>query len=448
MANITFNIVDHNNNPLTSDITIDGVTTTGVDSVVSVSSEDERVVEITVASSGYYGYMKTVRVFDEDIAVTILLAPAIAPGDPGYLFPYLNIFTVKDPCSYDVYIYNGSSSPYNTFYNYINDVVQSNSGDYVFRFPQPGLYTIKQRMVVVTPDTYAIIYDEEAEVDYTVVNIVPELVVELSLPDLLLDSTNYYSLYKPVTATPTLEITNPHCEDPGLLTYQLYNAQDNLVDTYQVPTSVGDLTYTFTPNSIGDHKLKVTLTDCCNPYELTVIVPVSDFVIIKPTTTECKSYNIRNASNSISITVSIAALDGTESQGSTVLLPNEDLDFTFTNDGTYIVDVQYMYESALTIKKYVITAYCGVEDCLANYIIELFCDGDCGCKDTSKLEFTINKMNALMFQYFSHLNELYDFNRSFDVLDGSRLTQFQDADIILKKLQSFCGNSDCGCGCS
>jgi len=473
---LTVNIIDQNNAPLLANITL------GVDVGVNVSTlssviTDETFTNIQVSKTGYYTYDKQVFVHTNAVTVTIRICQIITNiANANYQKPFPLFFTIKDPCSHDVAIYNASACVYSSVSYYINNVLTYVSADATHRFSAHGEYQIKQRMEYTDMFAHITYFDiyrgsvthernlntetVEQALNFDIISnitldqITPQFSIDITSPDMLLDSAVYYSLRSEVTITPTFLILNPSCIGEGTIRYKIYNAYNNLLFTYEVSTAadIDDLKYTFQLNYIGDYKIVASLIDCCNSYDVVTYVSASDFILIYPVSDGCNDYRISNFSQSLSVDVSVASILGENIIPLQTLAPGRSIEIPLTAMGTYKVYTKYSYTTPTSVtvpieKTYFITNYCGVEECLADFMIKLFCKEDCGCQDNTKLILTINKINALLFNYFSHLNNLYSYNRAFDILSDSDLKMFSDADLILTKLSSYCNGTNCNCGC-
>ncbi len=473
---LTVNIIDQNDAPLLADITLGVDSSTGVSTLASVIT-DETFTNIQVSKTGYYTYDKQVFVHTGAVTVTIRICQVVTSiVDPNYQKPFPLFFTIEDPCSHDVAIYNASATVYSEISYYINNVLKYVAADATHRFSAHGEYQIKQRMQYadtlagiqyydiyrgsVTHQRNLITETVEQALNFDVISnitlnqITPQFSIDLTNPDMLLDSTVYYSLRSEVTITPTFMILNPECTGEGVIRYNIYNAYGNLLYTYEVSTAADpeDLQYTFQMNYIGDYKIVASLIDCCNSYDVITYVAAADFILMYPVSDGCNDYRISNFSQTITVEVSVSSLLGESIVPLQLLEPGKSIEIPLTAMGTYKVYTKYSYlnpssESIPVEKFYFITNYCGVEECLADFMVKLFCKEDCGCQDNTKLILTINKINALLFNYFSHLNNLYSYNRAFDVLSDSDLKMFSDADLILAKLGSYCNGTNCNCGC-
>jgi hypothetical protein len=472
---LTVNIIGTNNAALNADITIDATTTTNVNNASEVLA-DNSTVTVTVTKTGYYSFSTNINVFDVDATISIKICPVITNiNDPNYNRPYPHFFYLLDPCSYDVHIYNGSASPYTNIEYYINNESISVQSQVVHRFNTFGDYQIKQRLYHQNPWTGQIYFDVfkgsfevvrnlltqtveqvltlDVITNTTLVNIVPDFSIDITNPEMIIDSVQYNTLRGEVTITPSFTLNNPHCVS-GTLEYKIYNSFNNLLFEYQVSTTAPtiDLAYTFSLDYVGDYRIEASIIDCCNKFTIIKYVNAADFILIYPISDGCNLYRISNFSTAIDMYINVSAITGEPITPSTLVAAGTSYDLTIPELGTYKVVVNYEYldvnDNTIPVEKiYFITAYCGVEECLADYMIKLFCKEDCNCKDKTKLILMINKINALLFMYFSHLNNLYTYNRVFDVLSDSDLNNFLDADLILTKLSKFCNGTECNCGC-
>lgn len=133
--NLTVNINDTSSYPALVlmagtglSITIGSTTVTGVSTSTEVVSDNSQVT-IIVSKTGYNSYTNTINVFVDDLTVELFLVPVITnPSDPNYNRPYTYFNSYVKPCSYNIYLVDGSSliTPVNNYY--INTILQ-NSDD-------------------------------------------------------------------------------------------------------------------------------------------------------------------------------------------------------------------------------------------------------------------------------------------------------------------------------
>jgi hypothetical protein len=497
---LTVNILDNSGAPLTAlgtDITLDSVVTNDSNSVTQTVADNLQQVTLTVTRAGFFSYSTTFRVFNQDETISIKLIQDITDTlDPNYRRPYPWFFAIQDPCSFDVHVFNATSAPFGSFEYYSNnELYESNVQDTIVRYCEAGSYQIKQRITVNDDPvdcggTGTLLWDRfyatieagdilndlatnlalDTDTNTTLPEIIPELTLDLQGPANFFDSTFYYPLLETVVVVPDWEITNPTCTDTPVLTWEVIDPDGLVLEAaaLNLPAlSLGlgalvtpaDVSPEVTLNKVGDYIVRSTISDCCNSYTREVVIPAVEFVQLFPLNENCTEHEIKNASTTIDITYTVSDLDNNPLEDDNLgVLENVELQAGFSNqfnipdDGTYIVAVSYTDKFDVEQERtFILTLYCGLEDCIAELIMQVFCEDSksCSCKEAVQFERQLNRMIAVGQTYFMHLQSEYGFNNIYNTLSESKLMELTDRDQLFKKLKSYCTTDGCKpCNCA
>lgn len=229
------------------------------------------------------------------------------------------------------------------------------------------------------------------------------------------------------------------------------------------PPNPDTLQTKYTPDGIGDYKVKAVLTNCCTSCTKELIIPVCSF--FKISETGCNEITIQNCSLDKNLSV-VTIVDATTQQPvdagkpyPIVLVPGASEKISFGKDGIYKITLQY---GDPVVTKYVsVTTYCNLKACLSDYLTDILCDEcDCECGGVSlEKAYFLNKLVVSSYAYFMGLNNEYNFNNIYNALNGSppdgdfndAVKDLLDLDFVKEKMDKYCKQKDCGkknpCGC-
>ena len=497
---LTINVIDKALGVITAvgtTITIDGNINTNSNNATETVA-DGTAIDIQVTRAGYHTYSNTINVYTTDETITILLAPEVTLiSDPNYNRPYPYFFTITDPCSLYVDIYNASSFAGQVSL-YINNTEVHEGSYYKYKGCQAGDIQIKQRSrtytipepcvpaslmwdqqfatvgvgitgntVASTIDTIDVYLALDLNTNYTLIDIRPELTFEVSNPNDLLQSACCYSIQETVLVTPSYTLNNPNGDD-YTLRYVVRDPDGNIVSGIEGPFAVtnatdpNDVSISFLITKIGTYTIYAEFTDNTCELEYIVNLEIKTCGVIVTEYVDCDTYSLTNkATYDNEMIVNVV-----KHEDPTVVLledyslgPLETVEIKFTEVGLYIVTVDYLdSEGESTTNQIILNNYCHIEDCLTNFVMEVFCDDgneDCQCKNPCESELDFLKTYTLMWLYFSKLQNEYGFNNIYTALDIDKLNELTRIQQVLDKLVKYCDLKKCtgesdpikNCGC-
>lgn len=460
-----------------TNITINGSTSSGVNTD-TVSVTNNTTAEITITKSGYHTYTNTINVFDYDLTLEIFLVEVITdPLTEGYGEPYAYFNSYIKPCSYSVYVVDGSS--YNALItNYYQDTVlkSESNKNYIFTLLCPGVFQARLVKLNSLSDN---LFHSTYNADITIEEYKPSVTLDIQVSDngCSGDDCDCIPLDSTITVTPTviLNLNNqptPACTE-STLTYTLKDYEGNTVDTQEFtiinadPIDNSTLVYTYRLIEIGDYTLVTELENCCTSCVVEQTLHACDF--IKILESSCHTYTIKNCSDLDSNDCSFTITDMEDNiiEG----YENIDLDhasssvFTSTEDGVYKVIIKN--SSDVVIRNYIIIDLCTILSCLSNRILEILCACDCedkSCTDWCKKDYDLKRIFLLGFDLFNRVNREYRLNSYYTTFDQATINSLTSTNSIIEKLSTYCSscgntninfgnvlnssNSSSDCGCS
>lgn len=479
--------------PLNSDYTVNyyasgvltEVTGSGVPSLNIPDVDDGTEVRIDIESSGRHSYSTNIKVHFLDVDVSIKMVSVITNIlDPNYLNPYPFFFSILDPCTYGVDVYNASSAPFGAASWYLNnELIDGVGGNIHIPFPGAGNYQVKRRVAVTDPAVPgSLLWDRyymtggtavgstgnsvednlalELDTNTLIEEIVPELKIEINAPSDILNGVTYYNRLEVIEVETFFTNISPHVDPNNLvLEYEIIDPEGVRVtgsnDVVNLAVAVPDTTNQFTLSKRGDYKVIANVTDDCTTHSVEIIIPAYNFIQFIPD--EEYQYTIFNQSNTIPISYMVEYLtaNGFVSYvDSTDINTKESDELILSNQGVYKVtstftDLEDNERTEITILHY----YGELKDCLTNLTMNVLCEpeGGCGC-DSVESTGLLLEMYTLSQTYFMYLQEEYGFNNIYTALDDSKLVDLADIDVFLKKLERYCkayscfDNKPCSCG--
>lgn len=485
--NLTINVNDITSYPFLTpivgtgvSISINAVVTNNVNTVTQTITNNT-VVSIIISKSGYNTYSNSFNIYDYNLTIDIILVPVTISSDPNYLKPYPLLQVINIPCSYSKQIINTSSTPSgNISYNLDGQVVSNNNTqNTILNFLCVGTNAISQIKQVFDPLSGLVLWTINYSNTITILEYKPSITLEFSVESSCVeDDCTCVPIGGEFTITPTVILnlnnqTTPTCTN-STLTYQLYNYGGTLVDTLvysidnSIPVDNTALTYTYTPNLIGDYTLTTTLENCCTSCINTTIIHSCDY--IKITEADCHSYVISNCST---LTAKDSYFTLTDLDNNVITTYNNiplvhggSVTIATPQDGVYKVLIKN--NSLVTIETYIIIDICVISTCIIKRIQDIFCSDDCGCHKVDcnnycKERDELNRINLLWLDLQSRINREYRLNSFYTVLPSDELDRLRSMKDNIDKLLTYCNNcgsnestnisqilnnsnsSDCGC---
>lgn len=336
---------------------------------------------------------------------------------------------------------------------------------------EPGTYEIKAAYTVhQIPNcggTSPVIFHSEYVKNYTVVAYKPLLTLVANEPFSSSEEACCKIIVgEEIIITPTLQLNRPNSctvlndvssAVAGVLNYLLYDYNGTLIERVQFDvdesTNPTNVTYVFTPSSIGDYRVVGELVTCCGTKEFDLILPACNYVLFSGA---CHTYNFHNTSLERVLILNVYQKDGVTLLDGYPITINPNAGYTLTLvDGVYIAKVTQGSDTFF----YPIVDHCDMRACLTNFIYPILCQGESttpikGSSDEDA-RFILNKMNAYMITYFNLLNTIYGFNNLFTALTPSLITTLFELNDIQTIIAKYC-DSNCtqpadmkgGCGCN
>jgi hypothetical protein len=415
-------------------------------------------VIITVTKPNYYSYTNTFKIFAKDLTIDILLVPIITDvTNSNYHKPFPFFTAYSDLCSFNAYVYSTTSQPFGGTIYYLNTVLKDTARNTVIDTKGPGVFTIKQQNIVLQ-DTVAtnpsILWDLSYNSDVTINEYRPEISVDVST------TSSQIVIGQPVTIQVSANLNKPTDAEQTLLsciggevTYDLYDSQDNLVESVTNDFNLTTPTYTpyvFTPQLPGDYKLKVSLSNCCATVNKILTLSALDILQIEEDDT---SVTISNLSINRNLTVTL--------YNSTGITPihTDIFPIVISPTGSKSIGIDdgvYILRGNDTLRDYVVILikYNKIRTCFEEVIKNIICNpiDSCNTKcSCTKNRDKLNRMTALGLEYFSRLQSFYGFNNIYSALSDGQLKDLFETQTIFDTLSKYCScvpTKIGGCGCS
>lgn len=489
-------------------VSIGGISINGSTNGVPGSShtvtipDGSKEVEIVISESGYHTYKQTIQnVFFEDLSIDVLLVEEVTDiNNAAYLQPHERFFTIQDPCSYDLYVYNGSSYSGSLTW-YIDNNMVCKDDWFLYQFANSDSYQIKVAGATFRPievpnacggvdivmepawlrqwasDTVhetgnLVIGQDVSDADLvtylgldtatntTIKEWRPDISTKLSSADSFLNNKSTYSQYTTMTITSLVELNRPN-QDPYLttVTFKVYDPDGGLIDTKEQPfaTSTPN-TYDLYLNDIGTYKVEVIVTDlqCGTTTVDTAYVETTNFLYLETTGT-CSEFVLYNKSLDYSVDYSIELVGegGTDGFEGT-LEPDSEFVFTLSDIGIHQVVTKWQPTSdpaSTTGQVLIVNNWCELWDCLAGYASKLLCGDNTGgdasaisrelpCNDCPDA-LTLNQMMMYNYTYSMMMNAEYEFNNFYNGLFDSELKNYADINAMAEDIKKYCSRIKC-----
>jgi len=461
------------------------VTDTGVSSITVSNVDDNSAVNVSVVSATRHTYNKIFSVYVLDLDLSVKLPTIITSiVGPNYLNPYPFFFTILNPCTYQIDVYNASSAPYGAGSWYLNNELFENAGgDVEVVLPYAAEYQIKRRVAVDEPypgtglawdryystggtavgstsNTVAVNLALDTNTNVTYLEILPEMEIKVNSPSDILNGVTYYNLEDTLTINTLYTLTNTYIDQSiRVLNYEVLDPNNNrvtpTVETVNLDVVTPDTTTQFKLTVRGDYTVKALITDECGTHIVEKIIPAYNFVQTIPV--EESEYEIRNSSNTITISYTVEFLEGlgfTTFKAATTIETKEADTLILSGQGVYKITYTFTDGEGNERTEIIILHYYGeLKDCLTNLTMNILCTpmGGCGCDDISATG-SLLEMYTLSQTYFMYLQEEYGFNNIYTALDNAKIAELADIDVVLRKLEKYCktfscsDNKPCSCG--
>jgi hypothetical protein len=485
--NFTVNTIDETRAAvLIDDIQLtDGVTTwnsgAGVSTFVQ-SVPDNSVIEITVTLAGHITYTNTVTTYTNDVTASVLLQPVITdPSDPNFRRPYPNFFTIIEPCSYRVHLYDGTANPFGV-YSYEENSTEFDSGsrNSVFDPCQADILSLDQRIVVrqipncggTSPIIWDVRYSDVGEagapISVTVTEYVPQFTPSLAF-SCCMTVDEAFNL-----APTSIELWDGTIHDAcdintsgsTVLNYTITDPDGNetTVSYTGVAVAAGplaDLDIDFTPTTLGTYTVEVDITNCCETNTYTYSFDACLSWVI--TNTTCNTLEIQNVGTHVNSTITYDIKRLTDystfetvtdiADASGTLAPGATLTIDLVNDNLYTIDISDNYPSTPD-KEYIFLLDCNIKKCKKDILLRVLCDSLAECDTLSRqtllAEFAEFKaLEEIVYQKWDEWKAQQTIVDTFSINDI-----MEDVTTLSKAISSIlkiCGecetleDDDCGC---
>lgn len=493
----------------TGGINIGGTTNGSAASSVTATVTDGGSVNITITQDGYKSYEMTIdNVYAEDKTIYILLVEDITDAsDPEYLMPHAYFYYFRDPCSFDVDVYNASS--YTGIISwYLNNeclAEQSDNQKFTQEFTNEGNYQLKQatktQRWVSTDDcgggywenawlrqwangdaysgagaqgetgnvTIGMLADDsdlysylqtDLQTNVTLTEYRPTFSLTVSEPTDEIDDTTCYTQYEDVTVTADVTLTREGADPAQHAVTWSVLAPDGLpvIDGEEQSLALATNAVTFQVSELGTYTITAVLTDleCGDTWTRETTIHTCNFVYIETTGT-CSEYTIYNMSNQYDINYAIELIGGTGENDISGSIPAN----TTGTDGAFnVVTLVDAGIHSVTVTWYtdpddptseqqqilILNNWCEIWDCLAGYINEVLCKPEELCNPCPD-SLILNEMLLFNQTYSMMMNAEYEFNNYYSALDESKLMEFQEMNAVYAKMKELCDRLDCKSPC-
>jgi len=355
-------------------------------------------VSVTVTSNGFYSYSNIINVYHKNEQINVLLSPIINdPNDPNYRKPYPNFFYILEPCSFNVYIYDGQAAPFGTICYEQNGIEFSiGQKNTIYNTCIPDIISITQRIKVREQFTCSSLPPIEWDEFYTINGI---QTIEYR-PSILLDTDFRCCIPKDEELIVLPSILNmnagaPHdtCTigtDPNVeLIYTIITPSNQTIVlvTYtaaQIAAGpLANLGFTYTPAELGTYTLNVSLTNCCDTIITEYKINICESWEI--TNTDCNKLNIANLSDIYTLTYTLKKLNTLNQfeivtidnilQKDILIGGNGEVLLDVIDDNIYTLDLLTNTPSAI-VQERIFLLDCNIKKCKKNFLIALNCPAD------------------------------------------------------------------------
>ena len=443
-------------------------------SLSSVISNGE-CAKLSVTQTGYHPYNLVVdNIYEENRTITILVAPIITDiNSPDYNRPFPFFFVFQDPCSFKVDYYNASSFPGDISWYLNNEEFDSTSTKGTFNVCAPGEFQLKVRGVnyvttggacpmrqlawdqqyanIRTGNEVIMVLDPiedylalDTQTNVTEVEYRPSFSISADSPVDQLEEACCYTREETVTVTATTAITRPGS------TTDDYNYEWSVIDpdgleVYEDTTPITQEQIAFRLDKLGVYTVNVNLVDMhCNiVYPNSFIVETCNFIVFDYV--DCNTYTISNKSSATDVTYSVTSIEGISNTDVKQLGHGESETINFTTPSLYFVTVTRTVNNESVDEIYVLNNYCVIEECFAEYILDILCEDTrrCeACPDAVEL----NQFSLLFYTYFMELNKEYGINNFYSGLEDSQLERLGNIAQVMERILEFCSRRNCSHG--
>ena len=308
-------------------------TDTGVANFTISGIDDNSEVTVSAVASGRHPYNTRFKVYFLDLDLSVKLPTIITDTqNVNYNNPYPFFFQILNPCTYQVDVYNASSSPYGSPSWYFNNqLIDGEGGNRTITLTSPGFYQLTRRVSVYDPVTQQLVWDRyyssgavavgstsntveenlnidnEYNIQYD--EITPVIDLKVSAPTDILNGVIYYNRLEEVTVETLVTPKSPY-NDPSILTleYEVIDPNGNRVtpsvQSLNIANPPVDTSSTFKINVRGDYTVRAKVIDSCRTHIVETILPVYNFVQFIPI--QESQYEIYNGSNYTEITYNVS----------------------------------------------------------------------------------------------------------------------------------------------
>jgi hypothetical protein len=449
-------------------ITIDGNVTTGAN-VATDTVTDGDTIDISVAITGYYTYTQTVKVYNEDIDVSINMIEDITnPLDAEYREPFPLFFIVRDPCTYCVYVYNGSNTPFGMPTYSESGTDFSTSWNDTLCACTPDVLAITLTVVVRTVPNCGgaspILFTKSyLHPNYTIDEYKPALTLEddlscCQLTDELLTvspATLLDRFTAPRADCTNMELVYTLTSPSGVITTQTEN--HTALTTYG---TLDDLNFTHTPTEFGTYTLNIALTNCCDTVEYDYSFDTCNSWSV--VNSDCNDIVITNLSTLTALTYTIKYLgdfDAFEAytynaveQTNISLAAGASVTLEGLADNLYTITVVDAHANTADVES-IFLLDCNIKKCKKDFLLDLLCTGTTctTLEDTQRaIEFVEFKtLEEIVYKFWDDWKQQQSLYETFSINDVMEdvLTVSKALDAM-KKICDLCGTNGEDCGCN
>lgn len=469
-------------------ITINGDSNLANTHIHTVTVADDSAVDISVNQSGFHMYSMTIdNVYASDKTIYIMMVSIVNDIESvSYNKPVPYHFFFINPCSFKVDFYNASSFTGDVSW-YINNNPLTEGVKGTIDLCGVGLNQLKVRNQTYITTTLnncpqrTLMWDKQwanteveeyllpgqevsvgetgnsiaeeidlidtylsldTQTNLEIVEYRPDIKLNISTPADQLQDSCCYTLGESITVTPSITLTRDGADlSSHTIAYSLIDPDQNTITLDVMPLDISSITTTFTLDALGTYKLIAVVSDidCSIDYTKELIFETCDFIVLEYV--DCNTYMLHNKSSHFDVTYTADSIDGSIAAELTTLNAGESKELKLDEISLYFLTISYA-DPEVTEKVFILNNYCGLDDCISKYILDILCE-DKGPCDSCPDDVTLNQMLLLSYTYFMQLNNEYGWNNFYSGLNDSKLEELSNIKQTMDKLVEFCKRRGC-----
>lgn len=222
--------------------------------------------------------------------------------------------------------------------------------------------------------------------------------------------------------------------------WQVYKFVNN---SYILISTTTNPTFNFYPNTNGNYRVDLAITDCCGTSNTSYGLVVGNQLIIEPTcdslesdcTSKCEEIKFSNLTN-IPLIVSIRFAHNNLLVTTLLIASLSSSIYKFTKDGIY--KIEYLGNSNIYVNR------CSIDKCYNKLLKALMCNSGKACGSTK----FINKISPVqaIYQLFMNKLKIYNIITNYTQIDiTNQLNDFVKVNKIIEALLNYCDTCERDC---